>query len=110
MGEADRHDSLYTKTRAASQLTLFASRLILAHNRILFPYHKWLISYLDKCPDKPEHFKEQIEQLLLHPNMTNAHSLFKNLKEFKDWGVTDLEAFTWFLTAVEWSWMRDQTP
>lgn len=110
MGEADRHDNLYTKTRAASQLTLFASRLILAHNRILFPYHKWLISYLDKCPDKPEHFKEQIEQLLLHPNMENAHTLFNNLKEFQDWGVTDLEAFTWFLTDVEWSWMRDQTP
>lgn len=110
MGEADRHDNLYTKTRAASQLTLFASRLILAHNRILFPYHKWLMTYLDKCPDKPEHFKEQIEQLLFHPNMKNANTLFKTLKEFHDWGVTDLEAFTWFLTDVEWSWMRNQTP
>ena len=37
MNEASRHDNLYTKSRAASQLALFTGRLILAHNRILFP-------------------------------------------------------------------------
>ena len=40
--EASRHGNLYTLTRAASQLALFSGRLILAHNRMLFPYHKWL--------------------------------------------------------------------
>lgn len=39
--EAERHDNRYTMTRAASQLALFAGRLVLAHNRMLFPYHKW---------------------------------------------------------------------
>lgn len=40
--EAVRHGNRYTLIRAASQLALFTGRLTLAHNRRVFPYHKWL--------------------------------------------------------------------
>ena len=110
MGEANRHDNIYTKTRAASQLTLFAGRLILAHNKVLFPYHKWFLHYLDKCAEKPDHFLDQINAVLQTPNLENANRLFQNLQEFHDWGVSDLEAYMWFMEEVEWSWMDDNTP
>lgn len=110
MGEADRHSNLYTKTRAASQLTLFAGRLILAHNRMFFPYHKWFLQYIDKCPEKPADFLINIDSLLKEPNSKTGNLLFQSLKDFKDWGVTDLEAFGWFMEEVEWSWMNDNTP
>lgn len=110
IGEADRHDNVYTKARAASQLALFAGRLILAHNRILFPYHKWFMQYLDKCTEKPTDFKMNIERLLKHPNSNTANNLFQSLKSFKDWGVTDYEAYMWFMEEVEWSWMKNETP
>lgn len=110
MGEASRHDNIYTKTRAASQLVLYAGRLILTHNRILFPYHKWFLSYLEKCPDKPRHFMEQIQTLLIEPTEANASQLFQRLRDFQDWGVPDLEAYHWFMEEVEWSWRKGQTP
>ena len=110
MGEASRHDNPYTKTRAASQLALFAGRLILAYNRVLFPYHKWFLHYLDKCPEKPDHFMEYLRTVLEVPNAENAQRLFQSLQAFQDWGVTDLEAYRWFMQEVEWSWMKDQTP
>lgn len=110
MGEAQRHDNIYTKTRAASQLALFAGRLILAHNRILFPYHKWLLHYLDKCPQKPDRFIEQITVLLNEPSTENANTLFQNLQDFRAWGVSDHDAFMWFMTDVEWSWRNGKTP
>ncbi len=110
MGEANRHDNLYTKSRAASQLALFSGRLILAHNRILFPYHKWFMQYLERCEEKPKGFIDNINKLLREPNSTNSEILFQSLKEMKDWGVTDLEAFEWFLDEVELSWTRDSTP
>ncbi|MEM7549312.1 MAG: nucleotidyltransferase domain-containing protein [Bacteroidota bacterium] len=109
MGEAERHDNLYTKSRAASQLTLFAGRLILAHNRIFFPYHKWFYEYLDRCPEKPVNFIDKMNQLLNEPNVKHATDLFKCVKDFHDWGVTDLDAFLWFMKDVEWGWMEDKT-
>ena len=30
--------------------------------------------------------------------------------DFQDWGVSDLEAYTWFMTDVEWSWMSGSAP
>lgn len=110
MGEADRHNNIYTQTRAASQLALFAGRLILAHNRVLFPYHKWFLQYLDKCSDKPTRFLDNINSLLKEPNSKNSNILFQSLKEINDWQVTDLEAYGWFMEKVEWSWMNDTTP
>ena len=29
--------------------------------------------------------------------------LFQSVQGFRDWGVSDLEAYTWFVTEVEWA-------
>lgn len=110
MNEAERHGNRYTMTRAASQLTLFAGRLILAHNRRLFPFHKWFPRALETAPDKPAEMMTYFYDLLDKPNRENATRLFELVRDFNDWGVSDLEAYTWFMTDVEWSWMNNTTP
>lgn len=109
MGEADRHNNIYTKSRAASQLGFYAGRLILAYNKVLYPYHKWLMHYLERCPKKPLYFLEEIESLLKRPNQERANRLFKSLQDFNDWSVSDHDAFLWFMENVEWAWMEENT-
>ena len=108
--ESLRHGNRYTITRAASQLALFSGRLILAHNRRLFPYHKWLTRALDAVEDKPAQLLAHIDALLEEPHATAADALFHSVRNFRDWGVSDLEAYTWFMTDVEWAWMSGKTP
>lgn len=108
--EAERHGNRYLKTRAAGQLTLFTGRLILAHNRTLFPYHKWLLTTLESAPDKPADLMTHLGALLEEPTGASASALFEGVRAFRDWGVSDLEAYTWFMTDVEWSWMSGTTP
>lgn len=108
--EALRHGNRYTITRAASQLALFSGRLILAHNRTLFPYHKWLTRTLESVEDKPAELLSHIDALLEKPSADNADALFKSIKDFHDWGVSDIEAYTWFMTDVEWAWVSGTTP
>jgi hypothetical protein len=110
MGEATRHNNPYTILRAASQLALFASRLILAHNRTLFPYHKWLIRALEEVPDKPAEFMVSLAALHASPSAESAGKLFDEVRGFRDWGVQDIEAYTWFMREVEWSWRAGATP
>ena len=104
MGEATRHGNPYTIQRAASQLALYAGRLILAHNRALYPYHKWLIRALQDAPDKPDGFMALLTALNTAPSAKTADELFSTLRRFKDWGVEDIEAYTWFMREVEWGW------
>lgn len=108
--EAERHGNRYTLTRAASQLALFTGRLFLAHNRKLFPYHKWLPRVLESAPDKPDDLMTCFNDLLNEPRGDHATALFERVQNFRDWGVSDLEAYTWFMTDVEWSWMSGTTP
>ena len=108
--EAERHGNRYTMTRAASQLALFAGRLILAHNRRLFPYHKWFLRALESVPDKPADMMKHFKGLLDAPSGEHATTLFESVRDFQDWGVSDLDAYTWFMTDVEWAWMADKTP
>ncbi|MEO0345710.1 MAG: nucleotidyltransferase domain-containing protein [Pseudomonadota bacterium] len=108
--EAERHGNRYTQIRAASQLALFAGRLILAHNRRLFPYHKWFHRTLKSVSDKPVGLMACFDALLDEPRGDRATELFELVRDFRDWGVSDLEAYTWFMTDVEWSWISGQTP
>ena len=108
--EAERHGNRYAITRAASQLALFTGRLILAHNRRLFPYHKWLPKALESATEKPDDLMVCFNDLLQEPSGDHANALFEQVRSFQDWGVSDLEAYTWFMTDVEWSWMSDSTP
>ncbi len=108
--EAERHGNRYTLTRAASQLALFAGRLILAHNRTLFPYHKWLPRTLESVRDKPRDLMQHFDALLAEPGGAKATALFESVRDFRDWGVGDLDAYTWFMTDVEWSWMSESAP
>lgn len=110
MHEAERHGNRYTLTRAASQLSLYTGRLILAHNRKLFPYHKWLMRALESVQDKPVDLLTHIDALLEKPSAQTADTLFQQIKAFYDWGISDTEAYTWFMTDVEWSWMSGTTP
>ena len=108
--EAERHGNRYTLTRSASQLALFTGRLVLAHNRRLFPYHKWLPRALESAPEKPDDLMTCFNDLLNEPCGDHATALFERVRAFQDWGVSDLEAYTWFMTDVEWSWMSGRTP
>jgi len=109
MHEAERHGNRYTINRAANQLALFAGRLILAHNRRLFPFHKWLTRALEAAPDKPDDLMELFNALVDEPCGDHATALFERVRDFQDWGITDLEAYTWFMTDVEWSWVSGTT-
>ncbi|MFD2727750.1 nucleotidyltransferase domain-containing protein [Hyunsoonleella rubra] len=109
MGEAERHGNIYTKSRAVSQLVLFTGRLILAYNRVFFPYHKWFYEYLSKCNAKPPNLINEMNQVLNEPTLENASRLFETVRGFRNWNVSDIEAFRWFMEDVEWSW-RDKKP
>jgi len=86
VGEAEKWDNRYLLMHATSQLVLFCGRMILAHNRILYPYHKWFMHALRDAPEKPDSFLALIDELLEHPGKTNADALCEKLFSFQEWG------------------------
>ena len=54
MSEAIKRNDKYLLTRAVGDLVLYGGRLILAHNEVLYPYHKFLMTELERAPEKPD--------------------------------------------------------
>ena len=66
-GEAAKRDDRYLAAYASSRLALYAGRAILAHNRMLYPFHKWFMTMLERAPLRPPDLLEQIRALLDEP-------------------------------------------
>ena len=56
VGEAAERDDPYLAGWAPSWLGLFTCRLLLAHNRVLDPYHRWLLRTVAEVRDRPDDF------------------------------------------------------
>ncbi len=104
--EAAKRDNRYLMTRATADLVLFGSRLILAHNRMLFPFHKWMMTEIQRAPDKPEQFVALADALLLAPNIDTAKAFYECVTHFRDWGVTIREGVNAFTEDSERAWLQ----
>ena len=71
---------------------------------------KWLPRTLESVTERPVDLMAHFNALVESPCGDHATALFETVRDFRDWGVSDLEAYTWFMTDVEWSWMPDSTP
>ncbi len=51
--EARKRDNRYLLGLAVNKMVLFGGRVMLAHNEILCPFHKWFLKVLEQAPDRP---------------------------------------------------------
>ena len=86
IGEAERRSDRYLLLRSVSEFALFSGRLILAHNRILYPYHKWFMHELERVADRPDDLVEMLERLLAEPDRAHATAVLASVMGFRDWG------------------------
>jgi predicted nucleotidyltransferase len=110
LSEAERRADRYLLLRSAADLALFAGRLILAHNRILFPHHKWFMHELRGAPDKPPDLIEAIEQLMADPCLDNANRLLGCVANFRDWEKSPGLPGAQFMKDSEWNWREGPAP
>ena len=109
-GEALGKRNQYLLGTSVSKLVLFGGRLILAHNEMLYPYHKWFLKVLEQATDRPSDLLACIQTLYESPTAGNIQAFYEKIKTFQHW--TD-NLFTWptqFMLDSELNWMDGRTP
>ena len=71
--------SLYLAGWAASRLALFACRLVLAHNRVLYPFREWLLRTVTEVPDRPDDFVDLVRVLAIERTPSAAEAVVVSL-------------------------------
>jgi hypothetical protein len=107
-GEAMKRNDRYLLNHSVSSLILYGGRLTLAHNEILYPYHKLFMTELERAPDKPENLMELIRALLEEPSAEKSKAFYDAVKIFRSWnGSTEVWPVR-FLKDTELAWMEDK--
>ncbi|KQX48670.1 hypothetical protein ASD40_10860 [Paenibacillus sp. Root444D2] len=110
ISEAGKRGDPYLLDWAGSDLVLYGGRMILAYNKILYPYHKWFMKTLQSAPDKPEKLTELTVQLLQNHNVANAEAFCKCILDFREWESPPEGWPSAFRVESEWHWMRGCAP
>ncbi len=108
--ESLRLNNQYLLGTSVSKLILFSGRLILAHNELLYPYHKWFLRVLEDAGDKPDGLLESIQQLNAAHTTENIECLYEKVKTFQPWSNDQYGWPTQFMFDSELNWMDDKTP
>ncbi|MCE5323875.1 nucleotidyltransferase domain-containing protein [bacterium] len=109
--EAKNRKDPYLATKSATDTVLFAARLALAHNKLLYPYHKWLMTQLHKAADKPEELISLMDTALTHPSQENTEAIRSSITNYYGDHGLDWSAMTSrFLKECEWNWLEHRPP
>jgi predicted nucleotidyltransferase len=106
--EALRKNNKYLMDLAITKIILFSARLILLDNKMLFPYHKWLLKYLEKAPNKPDGMLQSIENLLSNKAQKDVEELVGMIKSYKVWTNESFNWCNYYINDIETIWMRQE--
>jgi len=109
-GEALQKGNQYLLGTSVSKFILFSGRLILTHNELLYPYHKWFLKVLEQAKDKPTDLLESIHKINENPVSENIESLYEKIKSFQPWIAGDFSWPTQFMLDSELNWRDSNTP
>ena len=109
-GEALAKGNLYLLGTSVSKLILFGGRLILAHNEMLYPYHKWFLKVLEQATDRPSDLLACIQTLNESPTAENIEAFYEKIKNFQPWTDNPFSWPTRFMLDSELNWMDGTTP
>ena len=103
--QAMAKDDPFLLSHSLSLATLFAGRLVLAYNRVLYPCPKQLLATVGSCSEQPEDFVGRTKALLRGPTEAALQDYRDLLANFTDWGIGGAEVLTRFMELDEWSWL-----
>ena len=109
-GEALKKDNQYLLRTAVNKLILFGGRLILAHNEMLYPYHKWFLKVVEGAKDKPLDLMTCIQTLTESPTAENIETFYEKIKTFQSWNGNPYGWGTQFMLDSELNWIDGKTP
>jgi hypothetical protein len=75
----------YLLAETAVELVRFGGRLILAHNRMLYPSRKWFMRELARAPEQPPGLLDLAERLIQTPSIAHAQAFCDAVLGFAPW-------------------------
>lgn len=108
--EGVKRKDFYVINQSVTNICLFAGRLLLAYNELLYPYHKWFLRVLSGAREKPDDIVEKINLSLQTKSESNIKDLYNAIKNYHDWSQSPHGWPAQYVMDSEMNWMDGPTP
>lgn len=104
--------SRYLELLSLQKLVLFTCRVVLAENRMLYPFHKWMLRVTESAARRPDELMASIDELLAGPEHEVVDRHVRTVIRFAGHDPDELDRRwgNFFLHDTEMTWRRDATP
>ncbi|XYH98277.1 hypothetical protein ACMHYB_00475 [Sorangium sp. So ce1128] len=110
IGSAEQHDAAQQLISPdLGRVVLFGYRLILAHSRILYPYHRWVRALVADAPDKPTDLLRLADELIQSPGKRTGDALCDAVLSFRAW-AGPAQWLAPFMEDSELNWLHALPP
>lgn len=82
--EAIKKDNKYLEFLAIQKLVLFSSRIVLNENKLLYPFHKWMLRVVETAEQQPDQFAQRINELLAGHSLEKVNQFCEYVFNFID--------------------------
>lgn len=110
LGEGAKRGDAFTMHWAAANLVLFGCRMLLAHNRVLFPCTKSMTHELKRCAELPEGIFEKMDALLKNPGADTAEAFYRGIKDWREWEQSPGGWSNLYMADTELRWLKGEAP
>lgn len=85
--EARKRGDRYLLLRSAADIVMYGLRMVLAHNRVLFPCHKWLTKAVADCPETPANILSLADTFLNNLADDDMQAFKDAVLNWRDWEI-----------------------
>ena len=110
MSQAVAKQNAYLVHLAAHKVILFACRIILNLNQMLYPYHKWLLEETKRAPRQPAEFQKILAEFAQAPDFGWAQSLTDAVLAFIGVAEPGTDWPNRFMADSELNWLDHEPP
>lgn len=104
--EGVKKKNTYLVERSITELVFYASRYILARNRILFPCHKTMMEFIDSAVDKPENYLQTVNQLMKEKRRDQVSAFMEYFNQYARCNLSYEQCVARFIEDSEWNWLN----
>jgi hypothetical protein len=108
--EALKKKNKYLVFLAIQKIVLFSSRIILNENRLLYPYHKWMLKVLETAENKPENLMQKIDSLFSSHSLEMVNAFCTEILDFINFTEKTVDWPNYFLKDSEQNWLDHEPP
>lgn len=108
--EALRLNNRYLLGVSVQKLALFGGRMVLAHNEMLYPYHKWFLRVLEGAPSKPADLVTRLREMVDQPGEQTVVAFYDCVRNYRTWEAAETGWPNQFVLDSELNWVHGMPP